>query len=74
MGVAKEIFPSSYVCGCGSESHFFENTIKEIKQMSMKKRVGLCGDKNHSIIFNKGKAVEIHCPKGEVFPISEVEY
>ncbi len=25
----KEIFPSSYVCDCGHESHFFENTVKD---------------------------------------------
>jgi 2-polyprenyl-6-methoxyphenol hydroxylase-like FAD-dependent oxidoreductase len=74
MGVAKEIFPSSYVCDCGSESHFFENTIREMKQMSKRKRVALCGDHNHTIIFKGGKAVEIRCPKGEAFPILEVEY
>jgi hypothetical protein len=74
MGVAKEILPSSFVCGCGSESHFFENTIREMKQMSKKKRAKLCGDHGHSIVFNKGKAIEIHCPKEGVCPILEVEH
>jgi hypothetical protein len=35
----KEIFPSSYECDCGHQSHFFENTIREIKAMSRKKKV-----------------------------------
>ena len=25
----KEIYPSSYLCDCGHQSDFFENTIKE---------------------------------------------
>jgi hypothetical protein len=33
----KEIYPSSYECDCGHQSHFFENTIREIKAMSRKK-------------------------------------
>jgi hypothetical protein len=33
----KEIFPSSYECDCGHQSHFFENTIKEAKALSHKK-------------------------------------
>jgi hypothetical protein len=33
----KEIFPSSYECDCGHQSHFFENTIREAKAMSHKK-------------------------------------
>ena len=37
----KEIFPSSYECDCGHQSHFFENTIREIKAMSRKKKVRL---------------------------------
>ncbi len=26
----KEIFPSSFECDCGYQSHFFENTTKEM--------------------------------------------
>ena len=37
----KEIFPSSYECDCGHQSHFFENTIREMKAMSRKKKVRL---------------------------------
>ena len=37
----KEIFPSSYECDCGRRSHFFENTIREMKAMSRKKKMRL---------------------------------
>lgn len=60
--MAKEIYPSSYECDCGQESHFFENTIRDMKQMSKKKPVRLCGDMNHIIVFKKGRATEILCP------------
>jgi hypothetical protein len=61
----KEIFPSSYECDCGHQSHFFENTIKAMKTMSQNKRVRL-GDsaaEEHTIVFHKGEMVEILCPK-----------
>ena len=61
----KEIFPSSYECDCGHQSHFFENTIREIKAMSRKKKVRL-GDSEpdeHYIVFYKGEMVDIICPK-----------
>jgi len=63
--MTKELFPSSYECDCGHESHFFENTIKEMKRMSKKKevRLGDSTEDEHTIIFYKGKAVEIICPK-----------
>ena len=37
----KEIFPSSYECDCGHQSHFSENTIRGIKAMSRRKKVRL---------------------------------
>jgi hypothetical protein len=60
----KEIFPSSYVCDCGHQSDFFENTIREIKAMSLKKKVRL-GDsapQEHIIVFYKGEMIDIICP------------
>ncbi|KPL08220.1 hypothetical protein AMJ85_08610 [candidate division BRC1 bacterium SM23_51] len=60
----REIFPSSYECDCGHQSHFFENTIKEMKAKSHKKRVRL-GDfaaHEHYIVFYKGEMVDIICP------------
>jgi hypothetical protein len=60
----KEIFPSSYVCDCGHQSDFFENTIREIKAMSLKKKVRL-GDsapQEHIIVFYQGEMIDIICP------------
>ena len=61
----KEIFPSSYECDCGHQSHFFENTVKEMKAMSQKKRVRLVDSvaEEHIIVFHRGRMVEIICPK-----------
>jgi len=44
----KEIYPSSYECDCGHQSHFFENTSREIKAMSREKKVRL-GDLGASV-------------------------
>ena len=41
QSMPKEIFPSSYGCNCGHQSHFFENAIRDIKAMSHKKKVRL---------------------------------
>jgi hypothetical protein len=60
----RELFPSSFECDCGHQSHFFENSIKEMKAMSYKKRVRL-GDAapdEHIIVFYQGKMEDIICP------------
>jgi hypothetical protein len=60
----REILPSSFECDCGHQSHFFENTIREMKAMSHRKRVRL-GDAapdEHFIVFYQGKMVDIICP------------
>jgi hypothetical protein len=61
----KEIFPSSYECDCGHQSHFSENTIRDIKAMSRKKKVRLLDSETneHIIVFFKGEMVEIICPR-----------
>src|SRR5215813_2763840 len=61
----KEIFPSSYLCECGRQSDFFENTIREAKAMSQKKKVYLADSapEEHTIVFYRGKMVAIQCPK-----------
>ncbi len=64
--MAKEIYPSSYECDCGHKSDFFENTIDEMKRTSKKKKLYLSdSDKKdeHTIVFYKGEATEIVCPK-----------
>ena len=60
--MAIEIYPSSYRCDCGQELDFSENTIRDMEEMSKKKRVRL-GEGKHIIVFNKGEAIEILCPK-----------
>ena len=62
--MAREIIPSSYECDCGHQSDFFENTIREIKAMSHKKKVRL-GDSDtpeHIIVFYKGEMIDIIGP------------
>lgn len=61
--MAKEIFPSSFLCGCGQVSHHFENTIRSLKQMSSVKRQTLVGDGEHESIFHHGAFVAMWCPK-----------
>ena len=61
----KEIFPSSFECDCGHQSDFSENTVRELKAMSQKKKVYLADSapEAHTIVFYRGKLVEIQCPK-----------
>src|SRR5215469_4531044 len=63
----KEIFPSSYECDCGHQSHFFANTIREMKAMSLKRRTKQylldSEPEEHKIVFYQGKMVDIICPK-----------
>jgi hypothetical protein len=52
----KEIYPSSYLCDCGHQSDFFENTIREIKKTSFKKKIYLSDSEpdEHTIVFYSG--------------------
>ena len=61
----KQISVSSYECDCGHQSHFFENTIREVKATSMKKTVHLYDSEReeHTIVFYKGQMVNILCPR-----------
>src|SRR4030095_13477629 len=61
----KEIFPSSFACDCGHQSDFSERTVRELKAMSQKKKVYLADSEpeEHTIVFYRGKLVEIQCPK-----------
>ncbi len=61
----KELGFSSYECDCGHQSHFSENTIREMKAKSMKQKV-LLGDSErdeHTIVFEAGRMVAVLCPK-----------
>ena len=83
--MATEIFPSSFRCDCGHESDFFEDTVEEMAMMSKRKRVHLGdgdgdgdGDRDeeddeHTIVFYKGEAIEIICPKLGTCAITDSE-
>ena len=62
--MATEMFPSSFRCDCGHESHFSESTIRDLKKMSKRKRqlLGDGEDKEHTIAFHNGEAAEVLCP------------
>jgi hypothetical protein len=62
--MAKEIYPSSFLCDCGHQSDFFENTIREAKARSLKKKILLNDSERdeHTIVFYKGEMVDIICP------------
>jgi len=62
----KEILYSSYLCDCGHQIDFSENTVNEVKQKSRRRRQWLietCSDpaKEHVIVFDGGKMVDILC-------------
>ena len=68
----EELFPSSYRCDCGHESHFVANTILGIKTGSHKKgrRKVYLGDSErteHFIVFQYGEMVGIICPRKKMF-------
>ena len=60
----EEIFPSSYRCDCGHESHFSEGTVREAKKMSRRRaiRLGDAAPDEHVIVFHGGEMIEIRCP------------
>ena len=62
----KEIFPSSYRCDCGYQSDFCENTITEMKRVSIRRpqRLG-SDDGEHIVVFNggEGEMTAMWCPK-----------
>src|SRR5215470_5949711 len=61
----KEIFPSSFQCDCGHQSDFSERIVRDLRAMSQKKKVYLADSapEEHTIVFYRGKMVEIQCPK-----------
>jgi hypothetical protein len=73
--MAIEIYPSSFRCDCGHESDFFENTVRGMEKMSEKKRVRLGDgkDNEHTIVFYKGGAIELLCPKLGTCAITDSE-
>lgn len=70
--MATELSPSSFRCDCGEELDFSEGTIRDMKKTSRNKQVHLEEGK-HTIIFHKGEAKEIICPKLKKCAIADKE-
>ena len=66
----KEIFPSSFECDCGHQSDFAERIVRDMRAMSQQKKVYLrdAAAEEHTIVFYRGKLVEIQCPKQSQSP------
>ena len=71
--MAKQLYPSSFKCDCGNESDFSESTVSEMEKMSKRTKTHLADDYKHTIVFDKGSAVEIICPKLGKCKITEIE-
>ncbi len=63
--MAEFLFPSSYRCDCGHESHFSENTVRDLTRMSLRKRRHPADSKpdEHRIEFSYGRASAVLCPR-----------
>ena len=63
--MALDLFPSSYRCDCGPESHFFERTVREMKAESRREpaRIRDSERDSHVIEFVGGRAVAVICPR-----------
>lgn len=68
------LFPSSFECDCGHQSHFCERTVRELGAMSRRKartvRLGDGGVNAHTIEFEDGEAKTIVCPELGRCPIT----
>ncbi len=63
--MAEFLFPSSYRCDCGHESHFSEGTVRELARMSQRKPQHLADSEvdEHTIEFKNGQAAAVICPR-----------
>ena len=63
--MAELLYPSSFRCDCGHETHFCENTVKEMQEKSRRKKQVLIGAEipEHEILFDQGRPVAMFCPK-----------
>lgn len=70
--MAAFLFPSSYRCDCGHQVDFFENTVREMSELSSKRsKPQTIGDGSHGVEFKRGKAVAVICPKLGRCPIDD---
>ena len=62
----KEIPPSSFECDCGHLLEFSEGTVLEMEAMSHKKKMRLSDHTDHTVVFHKGKMVDVICHNEKV--------
>jgi hypothetical protein len=64
--MARLIFPSSFKCDCGHQSDFFENTVRQLGELSRRSRKAqVLSDtetNRHRIVFLDGRADTVICP------------
>ena len=64
--MARQLFPSSFACDCGHQSHFFENTVREMEAYTERRRKpGHLLDsesEEHAIVFENGRATAVTGP------------
>jgi len=64
--MARQLFPSSFECDCGHQSHFFENTVREAKEYSSRRRKPMrlldSEKEEHAVEFKNGRATAVICP------------
>jgi hypothetical protein len=65
--MARRLFPSSFTCDCGHQSHFFENTVREVEAYTIRRRKPNylldSESEEHAIVFENGRATVVICPK-----------
>ena len=67
----EEIIPSSFRCDCGFQSDHGENTIRELKERSLRMPQCLDAEDNeHEIVFHRGRMTSMWCPNiGKDLPV-----
>ena len=65
--MALSVIPSSFECDCGHQSHFCENVVREMEDLTRRVRkpqilIDSEPDK-HRIEFHHGKVAAVICPR-----------
>ena len=65
--MALSVIPSSFECDCGHQSHFCENVVREIEELTRRARkpqILIDSEPDeHRIEFHRGKATAVICPR-----------
>jgi hypothetical protein len=65
--MARCLYPSSFECDCGHQSHFSEGTVREMETDSKRRRKPMhlldSEKQEHAVVFENGQATAVICPK-----------